>query len=133
MKAPPACLSIRRGAPATSPPPTTITGNNTGLSGPEGITLDSSLNIYVADANAASVFVYSAGSTGNVPPIATISGPATGLSAPYGIGLDSRSKIYVADAFVPSRVCLSFPASLQSSPVTPTWRPSSPSAGARPA
>jgi tripartite motif-containing protein 71 len=80
-------------------PLATIYGSNTGLSYPEGIALDSSNDIYVADNNANSVFVYSAGSTGNVAPIATIStSMTTGLEWPQGIALDSSGKIYVADA-----------------------------------
>ena len=49
-------------------PLVTISGSNTGLSYPEGIALDSSNNIYVADNSANSVFVYPAGSNGNVAP-----------------------------------------------------------------
>jgi len=75
----------------------TISGNNTGLSYPQGIALDSSGNIYVADESATSVFVYSAGSKGNVAPTATISGSDTNLDTPEGIALDSSRNIYVAD------------------------------------
>jgi sugar lactone lactonase YvrE/cell division septation protein DedD len=82
--------------PLNEAPIAIIGGNNTGLSYPQGITVDSSGNTYVADANAASVFVY--GSKGNVAPTATISGSNTGLSGPEGIVLDSSRNIYVADA-----------------------------------
>ena len=44
------------------------------------------------------VFVYAAGSNGNVAPIATIRGPDTGLYSPEGVTLDSKGNIYVADA-----------------------------------
>ena len=44
------------------------------------------------------VFVYAAGSNGNVAPIATISGPKTGLYSPDGVAVDSNGNIYVADA-----------------------------------
>ena len=64
-------------------PVATISGSNTGLSVPYGIVVDSSGNIYVADAGTASVFTYPAlgSSTGllNEFPIATISGPLTEL------------------------------------------------------
>ena len=88
-------------------PIATITGSNTGLSSPEGIALDSNLNIYVADESASSVYVYPplASSTGllNETPTATISGSDTGLISPYGIALDSTTgKIYVADALATS-------------------------------
>ncbi|MGO9697393.1 MAG: NHL repeat-containing protein [Mycobacterium sp.] len=78
---------------------TTIT---TGLGYPQGIALDSSGKIYVADdgfqaSDPGSVFVYPAGSNANAAPIATISGPDTGLSYPFGIALDSNRNIYVAD------------------------------------
>ncbi len=67
-------------------PTATISGSNTGLSNPQGIALDSSGKIYVADEDAASVFVYPAlgSSTGllNEAPIATISTTmTTGLAA----------------------------------------------------
>ena len=78
-------------------PAATITGANTGLITPYGIALDSSGKIYVADDGATSVFIYSAGSTGNAIPIATISGNDTGLIDPLGIALDSSGNIYVAD------------------------------------
>ena len=74
-------------------PSATITGNNTGLSDPFGIALDSSGNIYVTNpygpsgAGAGTVTVYSTGSNGNVAPIATISGPDTQLNNPVGIAI----------------------------------------------
>jgi len=83
------------------PPIATISGSNTGLNTPYGIALDSSGNIYVADALASSVFFYPplARSTGllNEAPTATISGSNSGLSYPQGIALDSSGNIYVAD------------------------------------
>ena len=86
-------------------PITAISGSSTGLKHPEGIAVDSKGNIYVADGGnssasppiPASVFVYAAGSSGNVAPIATISGIKSGLNSPYGIALDSSGNIYVCD------------------------------------
>ncbi len=69
----------------------------TGLIYPEGIALDSSSNIYVADSGAADVFVYPAGSNGDTATLATISGSNTGLRDPQGIALDSSANIYVVD------------------------------------
>ncbi|MGB0061537.1 NHL repeat-containing protein [Candidatus Binatus sp.] len=82
-----------------------ISGSSTGLTDPEGIAVDSEGNIYVADGGnssaappvPASVFVYAAGSSGNVAPMATISGSNSGLSAPYGIVLDSSGNFYTCD------------------------------------
>ena len=83
-------------------PIATISGSNTGLYVPGGIALDSSANIYVADYEANSVFVYSAlgSSTGllnEAPSAATISTTlTTGLSYTTGIALDYSGNIYVA-------------------------------------
>jgi hypothetical protein len=94
---PPVGLST---GPLNEAPTATISGSNTGLSFPEGITLDSSDNIYVADEDG-SVFVYPplGSSTGslNEAPTATISGTNTGLHSPIGVALDSSKNIYVAD------------------------------------
>src|SRR5208283_4861713 len=82
-------------------PTAIISGGVTGLNSPQGIALDSSRNIYVADGAATSVFVYPAlgSSTGllNESPTAIISGGVTGLNSPQGIALDSSRNIYVAD------------------------------------
>ena len=85
------------GSKANAAPTASISGTNTGLSYPQGVALDSSSNIYVADEGAVSVFVYSAGSNGNVAPTTTISGSNTELDTPEGIVVDSSLNIYVAD------------------------------------
>ena len=82
---------------ANAAPTATISGTNTGLTYPQGIAVDSSGKIYVADEGATSVFVYPAGSNGNVAPTATITGGETGLDTPEGIALDPNRNIYVAD------------------------------------
>jgi hemin uptake protein HemP len=89
-------------------PATTISGDKTGLGLPVGIAVDSSGNIYSANAVNAdiggklkrftSITVYSAGSKGNAPPIATIAGNNANLS-PGGIAVDSSRNIYVTGAF----------------------------------
>ncbi len=75
--------------PLNEAPIATISGSSTGLFDPIGIAVDSSANIYVADNGEVftpgSVFVYSAGSNGNIAPTATISGPLTELAAPLFI------------------------------------------------
>jgi len=85
------------GSKANAAPTATISGTNTGLSYPQGVALDSSKNIYVADEGAVSVFVYSAGSNGNVAPTTIISGSNTELDTPEGIVVDPSLNIYVAD------------------------------------
>jgi len=91
-------------------PTATISGFATGMLFPQGITLDSLGNIYVADFGdpehipviPASVFIYpplgSSTGTLNESPTATISGGATDLDNPTGIALDSGKNIYVADS-----------------------------------
>ena len=44
------------------------------------------------------MFIYSAGSNGNVSPAATISGGKTGLDEPSGIALDSSHNIYLTNS-----------------------------------
>ncbi len=85
--------------PLDEVPSATLSGSKTGLVYPQGIALNSSGNIYVGDSYAASVFVYPAGTNGNiVPSSATISTTmTTALGSPEGIALDSSGKIYAAD------------------------------------
>ena len=82
-------------------PLATISGTNTFLSDPIGLTVDGSGNIYVAN-EAGSILVFPAipalGGTLNELPAADISGPATGLRTPYDIALDAAGKLYVADS-----------------------------------
>ncbi|MGB8412352.1 MAG: choice-of-anchor D domain-containing protein [Candidatus Binatus sp.] len=81
------------GSTGNVPPIATI--SSSAMSCPTDITLDSSDNIYVADANG--VLVYAAGSTGDATPTAIIpAGGATDqLTYPIGIALDSSGNIYV--------------------------------------
>src|SRR5579875_22782 len=74
-----------------------VRGSNTGLSSPDGIATDVFGNIYVANATANSVTVYSSSAIGNDVPMATISGPLTTLSNPGGIAVDQNGVIYVAN------------------------------------
>ena len=83
-------------------PTTTIMGPDTGLSGPDAISLDSAGNIYVANlvggsSNTGSITVYSSGSSGDAKPMATISGPDTRLLGPQGVVVDPSGNIYVAN------------------------------------
>ncbi len=98
-----------KGSNGDAAPTAIIGGSNWGGNNPSSMAVDSSGNIYVADVGdveppdnppvPASVFVYAAGSNGNVAPIATISGSNTGLTYPTGVAVDSSGNIYVADYY----------------------------------
>lgn len=67
-------------------PTVDIAGSNTGFSCPNGVVVDSSGNIYVADYGAPAVYVFSAGANGNVAPTQTIPANATTtLAKPIGV------------------------------------------------
>ena len=84
---------------AGAAPTATIQGPDTGLTAPTAIAVDSSGNIYVANADyfSPSILVFSAGSNGNATPSITVSGSNTGLDWPGGIAVDSRANIYVTN------------------------------------
>ncbi len=116
-------------------PTAIISGDATGMDFPQGIALDSSANIYVADfgdpehipVTPANVFVYPplGSSTGTLDegPTATISGGSTGLDNPTGIALDSSGKIYVTDSAADSVLVFPPLASLPSQPGYPNLAP----------
>ncbi len=85
-------------------PIATISGSNTGLSGPSAIAVDSSGNIYVTNSSINTVTIYSAGSTGNVAPSATIRGYNTDLSYPSGIAVDGNRNIYVTNEYFTNQI-----------------------------
>jgi hypothetical protein len=99
---PPSVVVYPAGSNGDATPSAIISGGSTGLSTPLGIALDSSANIYVTDPGSAScdghakVFVFPAGSTGDVAPSAVISGSS--MCYPMAITLDSSADMYVADA-----------------------------------
>jgi len=76
-------------------PSISITGSNTRLIAPWGISYNSATgNIYVADSAAGAVYVWSSSASGNVAPSSTISGSSTTLANPVGIKTDANY-IYV--------------------------------------
>ena len=79
-------------------PMRTIAGSLTKLRHPLELALDSSGNVYVANAgnNPARLTVYAAGANGNVAPIRRIHGHLTTLRRPVGIAVDSSGNIYEA-------------------------------------
>jgi DNA-binding beta-propeller fold protein YncE len=83
-------------------PSATISGPNTGLNFPLGVSLDGVGNIYVLN-NASnsggfsSVTVYPPASNGNATPMATIEGRFTGLVSPEGIAVDSAGNVSVVN------------------------------------
>ncbi len=84
-------------------PVSTIGGPNTGLRFPDGITFDSSGNIYVINGpppidlcasftrvsapTENAILIFAPSSSGDVAPIASIKGPSTGLNNPLGIAI----------------------------------------------
>jgi sugar lactone lactonase YvrE len=85
------------GASGNVTPLRTISGSNTGLNRPCGITLDPDNNAYVTNEGGNRLTAYAAGATGNVTPIRTISGLKTRLNSPCGIALDSDNNTYVTN------------------------------------
>ncbi|MDQ6782579.1 MAG: hypothetical protein M3063_03855 [Actinomycetota bacterium] len=67
-------------------PGTTISGANTGLAKPLGVSIDSSGDLFVVDnggnSSSESVLEFSPGAMGNASPVATISGSVTTLNSP---------------------------------------------------
>ncbi|MBF6570392.1 MAG: SBBP repeat-containing protein [Candidatus Binataceae bacterium] len=84
-------------------PVITVAGSSTGLSTPEGITVDSSGNIYVTNDDYGggdidgTIEEFLPGSTGNATPTVTIYGSCSGLDTPQAVAVDSAGNIYVAN------------------------------------
>jgi hypothetical protein len=92
------------GSSGDAAPMATISGPNTGLYSPSGISIDANGNIYVLSFGSSSeraqipgfyehatgrpaILIFAAGSNGDVAPIGSISGPFTGLDDPEGIAI----------------------------------------------
>jgi hypothetical protein len=94
-----AANSITEYAPSASgaaTPVATVSGPDTGLSGPAGVAVGPTGTVYVANTLANSITVYDAGSNGDATPAATISGPRTGLDGPSSIAIGS-GQLWVTD------------------------------------
>ncbi len=72
-----------------------LEGKHTGLSGPQGIVVDSKGELYVANAENDSVTVYATHASGDVRPLRTIAGDKTGLNRPQAIAVDDDGTVYV--------------------------------------
>jgi glucose/arabinose dehydrogenase len=83
-------------------PSAAIIGNDTELSGSDGIALDSLGRLYVSNSNGGtgqggSVTVYSAGSSGDAVPASTITSNFTGLPFASDVAVDSSGNLYVSN------------------------------------
>jgi sugar lactone lactonase YvrE len=75
------------GANGNVAPIETIAGAKTKLSQPNGLALDGTGNIYVADYAHKSVTAYAAGATGNARPLYLLKGKMTTLYLPVGVAV----------------------------------------------
>lgn len=71
--------------------PGSATALGSGFTSPEGVAVDASGNVFVADAGANTVDEYAAGSSTSVP-------IGSGLSKPMGVAIDSQGDVFVADS-----------------------------------
>ncbi len=86
-------------ATGAAAPAATVTSAS--LNSPQGVALDASGRIYVANqaigANSIAVFAANPSGTMNETPVAVIAGAATGLNNPQGVALDASGRVYVAN------------------------------------
>jgi sugar lactone lactonase YvrE len=93
----PEVLEYASGASGNVAPTRTIGGALTGLGSIDGLAVDSSGTLYVANFSGNSVTEYASGASGNIAPTITISGALTGISEPNGIAVDSSGTVYVSN------------------------------------
>lgn len=85
-------------AAGNAAPVRTIAGSNTGITGPNGVTVDTVNNeLYVADFVSQSVRVFALAATGNAVPLRTIiQGPNSGIVQPRMVAVDTvNNEIFV--------------------------------------
>ena len=73
-------------------PAATIKGSRTLLDEPNGVTIDAKGNIWVTNAKVDEIYVFKAGSTGNIAPSCIIRSDA--IHSPSGITVDANGNIY---------------------------------------
>ncbi|GAC1405179.1 MAG: hypothetical protein NVSMB64_09590 [Candidatus Velthaea sp.] len=84
------------GANGNVAPVATVTGSNTGLSGPSQLGSDRTDHVYVANQNGSgNILVFPSTANGNIAPSRIITSSA--ISQPYGVAVDGSGKIYVAN------------------------------------
>jgi hypothetical protein len=109
-------------------PTNVIEGSCSGMNSPQGVAVDASGDIYVANNGAGpeslapAVAMYAAGSQGCANPVALICAGPAGLIQPAGLMLDSRRNIYVTDSNANSVLVF---APLKPQLATPTPSPAS--------
>jgi LPXTG-motif cell wall-anchored protein len=100
-------LVFAPGAIGDSAPESSISGANTTLDDPDGITFDSSGDLWVADQHKG-ILEFAPDATGNATPIRTISGPDTALDDPKDVAIGSDGTVYVTN-FLSSTVTVYAP------------------------
>ena len=87
-----------KGATGNVAPIRVLSGPDTGLARPEGLSLDCAGHLFVANSGDGSVTEYAKGADNDDAPIATIKGPQTGLQKPAGVAIVPDGGIVVADS-----------------------------------
>jgi energy-coupling factor transporter ATP-binding protein EcfA2 len=78
-------------------PSTVISGSKTLLTLVNGIVVDQSGEIFVADSDVNMIVGFAPGSAGNISPNVIITGPKTGLVAPHSLAIDATGDLYVSN------------------------------------
>jgi sugar lactone lactonase YvrE len=95
------------------PPSEVITGPQTQLSEPDGIVVNDSGEIYVADSGSDEIVGFQRGATGDAAPNVVIAGSNTLLQAPVGLSLDAKGDLYVGNCGSACRVSFAPPSVLE--------------------
>jgi sugar lactone lactonase YvrE len=95
------------------PPSEVITGSQTQLSEPDGIVVNDSGEIYVADSGTDEIVGFQRGAKGNATPNVVIAGSNTLLQAPVGLSLDAKENLYVGNCGSACRTSFAPPSVLE--------------------
>ncbi|HEY5094596.1 MAG TPA: hypothetical protein VII69_05765 [Candidatus Eremiobacteraceae bacterium] len=80
-----------------TPPLIEIAGRKTHLGPPEGLSVDATGALYVANGVSNNILVFKPGANGDAKPAINISGKKTHLDNPTGLWLDAAGNIYIAN------------------------------------